>query len=76
MELEEIRHVPWNCRWGRFAGRTAIGRTAESDVRLWHCGHPELGAPMRPVLSDEWDHCRWWEASIVPPCAAMGWSQS
>jgi putative transposase len=45
-------------------------RSAQAAKRFCH---PELCPVRRPVLGDECEVCRYWEASIVPLCAAMGW---
>jgi hypothetical protein len=75
MEIEEIRHAPWTCRWGRFGGKIEDSPTAGSDDLVWNCCHPELCPVLRMVLADECERCSYWEASVVPPCAAMGWSE-
>jgi hypothetical protein len=75
MEIEEISHVPWTCRWGRFGGKVESSRRSGSNDLIWNCCHPELCAVQRIVLVDECEACRYWEASVVPPCAAMGWSK-
>jgi hypothetical protein len=75
MDIEEIRHVPWTCRWGRFGGKAESGRASESDNLVWICCHPELCPVPRIVVTGECEACRYWEASVVPPCAAIGWSE-
>jgi hypothetical protein len=70
MDLEEIRHTPWTCRWGRFRGKVVQPAAVELT---WDCSHPELCPVRRNVLVDECEVCPYWEASIVPLCAAMGW---
>jgi hypothetical protein len=75
MHMEEIPHVPWTCRWGRFVQKARSDSASRSDDDvIWSCHQPELCPGGRRVLPDECEVCRYWEASAVPPCAAMGWA--
>lgn len=73
MEMKEIHHAPWTCRWGRFVGRLEGCLAAQSESLDWSCCQPELCPSRRIVAIDECAVCPLWEPSTVPPCAAMGW---
>jgi hypothetical protein len=67
-----MQHAPWTCRWGRSAG-TASGGPAPASEPVWDCCQPVRCPVRRAVRIDECESCPYWEASAVPPCAAIGW---
>ena len=75
MDTGEISRAAWTCRWGRFGTQPESCSTDGSDDLVWTCCRSALCPALRVVLEKECEACSYWEPGIVPPCAAMGWSE-
>ncbi len=55
-----ILHTPWDCRWSRFARRSAHAQTTAEETRgsLWECVH---SGERVPVAEADCENCPFWE---------------